>query len=109
MPTILIGDDHTLFRDALVSFLETDHRFHVVGQAGTGQETVARHRELLPDIVILDVMMPGHGGLETIAEIKRRDPGTKILMVTAHPEDDYAIRGLRAGADGYMTKNQAVD
>lgn len=109
MRTILIADDHTLFREALVNLLKTDPRFEVVGQAATGQEAVAQHRELSPDIVILDVHMPGRGGLDTIEEIKRRDARTKILMVTAHREDDYAIRCLRLGADGYLTKDQPVD
>ncbi|MDX1643334.1 MAG: response regulator transcription factor [Thermoanaerobaculia bacterium] len=108
MLRILIADDHAMFREALVNLLEDDSRFEVVGQAATGQEAVARHRELEPDLVILDVNMPGRGGLETIEEIKRRDPQTKILMVTMHREDDYAIRCLKAGADGYLTKDKAT-
>ena len=109
MLSILIADDHTLFRQALVSLLDADPRFQVVGQAATGQEAVAMHRELAPDLVVLDVHMPGRGGLETIEEIKRRSAKTKVLMVTMHREDDYAIRCLRVGADGYLTKDQAAE
>lgn len=108
MLRILIADDHAMFREALVNLLEGDSRFEVVGQASTGQEATALHRELEPDLVILDVNMPGRGGLETIEEIKRRDPRTRILMVTMHREDDYAIRCLKAGADGYLTKDKAA-
>lgn len=109
MLRILIADDHTLFREALVGLLDADPRFHIVGQAGTGQEAVAMNRELSPDIVVLDVHMPGRGGLETIEEIKRHNSRTKVLMVTMHREDDYAIRCLRVGADGYLTKDQATE
>lgn len=108
MLRILIADDHAMFREAVVSLLEDDSRFEVVGQAATGQEAIALNRDLEPDFVILDVNMPGRGGLETIEEIKRRDPRTKILMVTMHREDDYAIRCLKAGADGYLTKDKAA-
>ena len=109
MLEILIADDHRLFREALVGLIEGDARFKVIGEAATGQEAIALHRELSPDIVVLDVHMPGRGGLETIEEIKRRNSKTRVLMVTMHQEDDYAVRCLRAGADGYLTKDQAAE
>jgi two-component system invasion response regulator UvrY len=107
MVTILIADDHTLFREGLKRILEQSDGLRVAGEAATGEEAVELARRLRPDVVLLDVSMPGRGGIETAQELKRRLPGVRILMLTVHPEDHFAVRCLREGADGYMTKDAA--
>ncbi len=109
MIRILIADDHAMFRDGLRRILMMDPRMEVVAEAANGNEVMLRARESKPDVVLLDVTMPGRGGLEGLEELKRGDPNIKVLMLTAHPEDHYALRCLKAGADGYMTKDQAAD
>jgi DNA-binding NarL/FixJ family response regulator len=109
MIRILVADDHTLFREGLKKVLEAERNMEVVGEASNGQETLEKAKETRPDIVLLDVSMPGRGGLETAQDLKKRVPGTRILMLSAHPEDHYAIRCLKGGADGYMTKDQAAE
>jgi DNA-binding NarL/FixJ family response regulator len=98
-----------MFREALAALLRSaSPPVTVVGQAGTSEEVLDAVRQSSPDTVILDLAMPGRGGLDTIAEIKRLFPTVKILVLTVHPEDHVAIRCLRAGADGYLTKEQAA-
>ncbi len=81
----------------------------VVGEAGTGEEALSKASETRPDVVILDVSMPGRGGLETVSELKKRNPRVRVLMLTVHPEDRFAVRCLKGGADGYMTKDNAAE
>lgn len=107
MIKILIADDHELFRDGLRRVLESDYHMEVVGEAATTPEMLEKAKKLEPDIVLLDVTMPGPGGVEGLTEVKRQVPSTRVLMLTSHPEDRYAIRCLRAGADGYLTKDHA--
>lgn len=108
MIKVLIADDHLLFRQGLIKLLELEG-LEVVGEASTGPETLDKARESRPDVVLLDVSMPGRGGLETVQALKDRDPKTRILMLTGHPEDHYAIRCLKGGADGYVTKDNASE
>nr|XP_061810383.1 response regulator GacA-like [Nerophis lumbriciformis] len=98
-----------MFREGLKSVFAAEQSFIVVGEASNGQETLEMARETNPDIVLLDVSMPGRGGLETARDLKQRNPAVHILMLSAHPEDHYAIRCLKGGADGYMTKDKASD
>ncbi len=109
MIRILVADDHTMFREGLKRVLEAEPNMEVVGEASNGQETLEKAKQTRPDIVLLDVSMPGRGGLETAQDLKKRNPDTRILMLSAHPEDHYAIRCLKGGADGYMTKDQAAE
>ncbi|MEM6793043.1 MAG: response regulator transcription factor [Acidobacteriota bacterium] len=108
MIKVLIADDHLLFRQGLRNLLELEG-LKVVGEASSGPETLEQARETSPDIVLLDVAMPGRGALETMQSLKDHDGRVKILMLTGHPEDHYAIRCLKAGADGYLTKDNASD
>ncbi len=108
MTKVLIADDHMLFRQGLSKLLEAE-RIAVVAEASDGPETLDKARETSPDLVLLDVAMPGRGALETMQALKSLDSGMKILMLTGHPEDHYAIRCLRAGADGYLTKESASE
>lgn len=107
MIQILIADDHDLFREGLRRVLEADERFRVVAEAGSTPEMLDVAKKSKPDVVLLDVSMPGRGGVEGLEEVKRLLPRTRVLMLTSHPEDRYAIRCLRAGADGYLTKDHA--
>ncbi len=109
MVKILIADDHTMFREGLKSVFAAEASFTVVGEASDGQETLEMAKKTSPDVVLLDVSMPGRGGLETAQDLKKLDAELRILMLSAHPEDQYAIRCLKNGADGYMTKDKASD
>jgi len=109
MIRILLADDHQMFREGVRGLLEARPEIKVVGEAATGEEALARAGETQPDVVILDVSMPGRGGLETVSELKRRNPKVRVLMLTVHPEDRYAVRCLKGGADGYMTKDNAAE
>jgi len=109
MIRILLADDHKMFREGVRGLLEARSDMTVVGEAATGEEALAAATEHRPDVVILDVSMPGRGGLETVSELKRRNPKVRVLMLTVHPEDRFAVRCLKGGADGYMTKESAAD
>lgn len=109
MIRILLADDHQMFREGVRGLLQARSDIDVVGEAGTGEEALAKAGETRPDVVILDVSMPGRGGLETVSELKKRDPRVRVLMLTVHPEDRFAVRCLKGGADGYMTKDNAAE
>ena len=104
---ILIADDHEMFREGIRTVLERDGRFEVVAEAGDGSEMLDLARRHRPDIVLLDLSMPGRGGLEAAVDLKEIDEKVKILVLTAHPEDDVAVRALKSGVDGYLTKDKA--
>jgi len=106
---VLLADDHALFRDGVRRLLESTSGIEVVAEASQGPEALSRALETEPDVVLLDVSMPGRGGLETLRDIKQRLPKTGVLMLTVHPEDQYAIRCIKGGADGYMTKDAAPE
>ena len=106
---LLIADDHELFRAGIRSILERDERFQVVAEASTGAEVIGHARSTRPEIVLLDLSMPGRGGLETAEELKQLDGRIKILVLTANPENRLAVRAFRSGADGYLTKDKATD
>src|ERR1700731_662461 len=101
MIRVLIADDHAIFRMGLKRALETAPDAEAVAGAGTGGEPRSGARERQPQVVLLDVSMPGRGGIETAQELKSANPRVKVLMVTMHPEDQFAVRCLRLGADGY--------
>ena len=107
MVTVLIVDDHELMREGLARVLEEAEDVRVVALASDGQEALSLAQELQPDVVLLDVSMPGKGGMDTLKEIRRILPSTRVLMLSMHPEDQYAVRLLKEGADGYMTKESA--
>ncbi len=109
MIRIVIADDHAMLRGGLKLLLESEATMRLVGEASNGGEALEVVKKTRPDVLLLDVSMPGRGGLDIVKELKQDQPGLHILMLTAHPEDHYAIRCLRNGADGYLTKDQAVD
>ncbi len=109
MIRVLLADDHTIFRQGVVRLLKDVSTLEVVAEASTGPETLSAALEHEPDVVLLDISMPGRGASETLQELKRRVPKARVLMLTAQPEDHYAIRLLKQGASGYITKDTPVD
>jgi DNA-binding NarL/FixJ family response regulator len=102
---VLIADDHSIFRIGLKRALETAPDVVIAAEAATGEETLVKARQSQPDVVLLDVSMPGRGGIETAQELKRSNPRLRVLMLTVHPEDQFAVMCLKQGADGYITKD----
>jgi two-component system, NarL family, response regulator NreC len=105
---IFIADDHALLRSGLRLLLESQFDMHVVGEAADGTTAVRAIADLQPDVVVLDLSMPGPGGTQTIEEIRATAPGCRVLMLTMHDNGAYADACLRAGAAGYVVKT-AVD
>ncbi len=101
---ILIVDDHTIVRAGIRLLLHAEPDIEVVGEAGSVQEAIAQTEALQPDVVLMDVAMPGASGMEGTREIKRRWPQVQVLGLTMHRSDDYFFRMLEAGASGYVLK-----
>jgi DNA-binding NarL/FixJ family response regulator len=101
----LIVDDHPHGREGMRDILEAEPRFTVVGEAASGEEALEAVRRLEPDIVLMDVNMPGMGGLEAAQLVKRWIPDVRIVMVTAHDEPAFLFEALRCGAQGFLPKN----
>jgi len=109
MPTrILIADDHDIIRTGVRSVLEMNAELAVVGEADSGAQAVALARELLPDLVIMDVSMPGMTGIEATTQILAEVPGTRVLALSMHDSRESMARMLKAGAKGYMLKMDAA-
>jgi two-component system, NarL family, response regulator NreC len=107
MIRVLIADDHALVRDGVRALLSTAEDVEVVGEAGDGQGAVDRARETSPDVVLLDINMPGLGGLEAVPLIQREAPRARILILTQYEHADYVRRFLRLGVAGYVLKKAA--
>ena len=104
MTKILVVDDHDLVRMGIVRMLADIKGYQVVGDAKSGEEAVTKARALLPDVVLMDVKMPGMGGLEATKKLLVVNPTIKIIAVTACDDDLYPTRLMQAGAVGYVTK-----
>lgn len=109
MIRILIADDHAIVREGLKRILADDASVETVAEASDGQEAARLVRTHKPDVVLLDISMPGRSGIDALADIQSASPATRILILSMHPEDQYAIRCLREGADGYLTKESAPE
>ncbi len=109
MIRVLIADDHAIVREGLKRILADDSSIETVAEAANGQEAARLVRQHKPDVVLLDISMPGRSGIDALADIQSASAGTRILILSMHPEDQYAIRCLRDGADGYLTKESAPD
>lgn len=109
MIRVLIADDHTIVREGLKRILADDSELSLVGEAADGVEATDKARELQPDVVVLDISMPQKSGIDALSDIRRVAEGTRVLILSMHPEDQYAIRCLRDGADGYLTKESAPE
>lgn len=101
---IIIADDHTLFRQGLKQVLELEKDFSVVAEAGSGDDALNLTRDLKPDVVVLDVSMPG-GGLEACARIKQALPQVGVVILTMHEDQEYLMRALKSGANSYLVKD----
>lgn len=103
--TILIADDHPVFRKGLKALLLTLPNTVLVGEASSGTEAIARAEQLQPDVILMDLQMPGGGGLAAIRQIVQTSPHIRILVVTMFEDDDSVFAALRAGARGYVLKD----
>lgn len=101
---LLLADDHSVVRDGVRALLESDPEFEVVGQAGDGAEVLDLVERLQPDVVVLDLMMPGVGGLEVTSQLARRPGGPAVLILSMHESEAYVIEAMRRGAAGYALK-----
>ncbi|MCB0003377.1 MAG: response regulator transcription factor [Anaerolineae bacterium] len=106
---VLLADDHPLFRDGLRGMLEAAGDFDVLGEATTGEEAVALAGTLRPDVVLMDIKMPGINGIEATRRTIEADPDIRILMLTMLEDDDSLFAALRAGARGYLLKGARQD
>lgn len=104
---IVLADDHAVLRSGLRALLGAEGDMEVVGEAATGDEAVEQVRALGPDVVVMDLAMPGHGGLEATRRISALELETKVLVLTVHAEEEYLFPVLDAGGSGYVTKTSA--
>ena len=106
---VLLADDHSIVLEGLESMLKESEEFEVVGQARDGVEAVKAASELSPDVIVMDVMMPGKDGVEACREIMESAPDTRVVMLTASTEEDAVIEAVAAGATGYLQKVSGMD
>ena len=106
---ILIVDDHEVVRIGLKSLLERHPQFTVVGEAGSAREALEQVANLKPEVVIMDIRLPGTSGIEACEEIVNKFPGTKVIMLTSYAEDEMLFSAIRAGASGYILKQIGSD
>lgn len=104
---VLLVDDHAILRAGLAALLGLEPDMEVVGQASTGEEAIERLTALRPDVVVMDLAMPGMGGLETTRQIAAMGQGTRVLVLTSHAEAEYLLPVLEAGGNGYVQKTNA--
>ena len=106
---IVLVDDHDIVRTGLKSFLETQEGFQIVGEAGSGSQAIQVSQAICPDVVVMDITMPGMDGLEATRQLKVLCPQVQILALTVHEDKQYFFEMLAAGATGYVTKQAAAD
>ena len=104
---VLLADDHTMVRESLVGLLQAEGDVQVVAQAANGIEAVEQALETRPDVVVTDLSMGVLNGLEVIRRLRDALPGTRVLVLTMHQEDEYVLQAVRAGASGYLVKDSA--
>jgi len=101
---IILVDDHEVVRLGLKSLLERNPQFDIVGEAASAREAIEQVTALQPDVVVMDIRLPGTSGIEACEEIVNRFPGTKVIMLTSYAEDEMLFSAIRAGASGYILK-----
>jgi len=104
---VLLADDHVLVRDGIKTTLESNG-LSIVGEASEGREAVKMLRDLKPDVAVFDVSMPGLNGVDAARIALKENPGTKVVLLTVHTENEYVDEALRAGVSGYVLKKQAT-
>jgi DNA-binding NarL/FixJ family response regulator len=105
---VLLADDHTLVRSGIRRILDAQAGFQVVGEAADGAEAVLLVRQTAPDVVVLDLNMPGSGGLDVLPALKAAHPPVKVVVLTMHAGREYVARAMKGGADAYLLKDSAV-
>src|SRR5437763_1606124 len=105
----LLVDDHAIVRDGVKQVLADAFPGATIAEAGDAKGALEFATKTKPDVVLLDISLPGQSGLEILKQIKAIQPAAKVLILTMHPEDQYAVRVLKAGASGYLTKEMASD
>ena len=105
---VLIVDDHAVLRQALRMLLESHDEIDVVGDVANGRDAVQQAEELTPDVVLMDVVMPGLNGLDATRQIRKRCPDTRVLILSGYEEEEQIIEALRAGAGGYLIKESDI-
>ena len=106
---ILLADDHKIVRQGLRSILSQQEGFQVIAEADNGQEAIQLSGTLSPDVAVLDIGMPLLNGIDAAREIARVNPRTRVILLTMHDEDDFVLKGLRAGVRGYLLKARAAE
>ncbi|HEX9075238.1 MAG TPA: response regulator transcription factor [Anaerolineae bacterium] len=109
MINVLIADDHALIREGLKKILKNEPDMTLAGEAANVQELNDQLKKLAVDVVLLDISMPGESGLDALKDLKQQNSRLPILILSVHPEHRFAIRALKAGASGYITKESAVE
>jgi DNA-binding NarL/FixJ family response regulator len=109
MIRVLLADDHAIVRDGLRRILAADTGFEVAGEAANGDEALALVRANDYDVVVLDMSMPGLSGIDLVKRLKMEKPKLRLLVLSMHGEQQYAVRALKAGASGYLTKDSAAE
>lgn len=107
--TLLLVDDHPVVRKGTRELLEGESDLHVLGEAGNGEEAIAQARTLKPDVILMDVSMPGMNGIEATKAIKAENPSVGVLVLTSYDDDAYVFALLEAGAAGYLLKNASEE
>lgn len=106
---VVLADDHSVVRQGLRAWLERSGWVQVVGEAADGREAVALVEQLNPDVVVMDIAMPLLNGIDATAQIMRRSPDTKVIILSMHADESYILRALGAGAKGYLLKESTED
>lgn len=106
---ILLVDDHEVVRLGLKALLEHHPQYEVVGEAGTAKEAIEQVKRTRPDVVLMDIRLPGASGIEACEEITKSYPGTRVIMLTSYAEDEMLFSAIRAGASGYVLKQISGD
>jgi len=106
---IIIADDHPLFRRGLKHALEETNDIKVIGESSNGDDLLSLIRDCKPEIILLDIAMPGKSGLDLLKQLKNEHTKLPILILSVYPEEQYAVRFLKAGASGYLTKESAAE
>jgi DNA-binding NarL/FixJ family response regulator len=104
---ILLADDHTLFREGLAGILDSQPDLDVVGEAGDGVEALVKAKELLPDLILMDILMPGCDGLEATKQIKQELPDVTIVILTVRDDEEKLFQAIKNGAQGYLLKSMS--
>ena len=107
MIKILIADDHLIVREGIKRIIDDSADMNVVAEASSGMEALEYVWKNKYDLILLDISMPGQNGLQTLKEIKKHDKNLPVLMLSMHAEEQYAMRAIKAGASGYITKDTA--